>query len=119
MSILNQLMFNDSIFDGFIPSYGTSGSWDLIKTENGHNLNITVAGLSKSDIEIDIEQTTLHVHGKREDESTKYVVNKRFNLENIDVDYDNISAKCEHGVLEIHLPIPDEKLPRKKSVKIS
>jgi HSP20 family protein len=115
--ILNQ-MFNDSIFDGFIPSYGSSNTWELTKTENGHTLNINVPGLAKEDIEIDLEEDTLFVHGKREDGSTKYIVNRRFNLENIDVDYDQITATCEHGVLKIQLPMPAAMVPQKKSIKI-
>jgi HSP20 family protein len=115
--ILNQ-MFNDSIFDGFIPSYGSSNAWELTKTEDGHVLNINVPGLAKEDIEIDLEEDTLFVHGKREDGSTKYIVNRRFNLENIDVDYDQITATCEHGVLKIQLPMPEAMVPQKKSIKI-
>lgn len=118
MGILNQLMFNDSIFNDFIPSYGTSNSWDLTQTENGHVLSINVPGLSKQDIEIDVEDQTMHVHGRREDGSLKFIVNKRFNLSDLEIDYDKVSATCENGVLKINLPTLEDMLPRKKSIKI-
>lgn len=119
MSILSQLMFNDSIFNNFIPSYGTSNSWDISKKETGYELTLNVPGFSKSDIEIEIEGDTLHIQGTKGTEDSKRVVNKRFNLETLEIDYDQITAKCEDGVLSINLPLIEEMQPTKKSIKIS
>lgn len=118
MNFLSQAMFNDSIFDSFVPSYGTHNAWELVKSEDGYVLNIEVPGLSKNEIEIEVEGDSMQVRGKREEGSIKHVVNKRFNLENLSVDYDRVSAICENGILKINLPSPEEALPKKRSIKI-
>jgi len=112
-------MFSDFIFNNNIPSYGTSNSWNIDKNENGYVLTVNVPGFSKDDIGIDIEEDVLHVQGSKGTEDSKKVVNKRFNLETLEIDYDKVTAKCENGELAINLPMLDENISRKKSVKIS
>lgn len=77
-------------------------------------LRITVPGLDKSDITVEVDKTILKVYSNKNDE---FKFEKSFSISN-DVDVQNISAKCDKGLLEITLPKKKhEKTSRSISIK--
>jgi HSP20 family protein len=117
----------DSLFDRFFDRAGgedgTSAVWapqtDLMETDDAFQLRLDVPGMSKNDIEINLQNGTLTVSGERTsertDEGEEYVrverafgtFHRRFSLPDA-VDEKNIKATYESGVLSIHVPKTEE-----------
>lgn len=90
--------------------------------EDKYILDIALPGLSKSDIDINVEEEVLTVSDKREidTESDPSYRLREFNYAGFsksfripeDIDIDNISASFKHGILTITLNKKEEALPR-------
>ncbi|KMT04770.1 hypothetical protein BVRB_7g169490 [Beta vulgaris subsp. vulgaris] len=107
---------------------------DIVSTSNEYIFYIDVPGLSKSDIQVQLEDETILVikaNGKRkrdgEEEGCKYLKLERSVVQKImrkfrlpdDADVSSISAKCENGVLTVTVKkIPPSK-PKTVQVAIS
>ncbi len=97
---------------------------NIAKNENGYTLMLAVPGVSKEDININIEDKKLVIStaAKSKDE-TNYrlrefnydTFSRSFNLPK-DIDTNSISADYESGVLTLTLPMSPESKP--KSIKI-
>src|SRR3954469_6629038 len=102
---------------------------DLVETEDHFVLRADLPGLSEEDGAIEIDERVLTVSGERkaEHETTKegyHRVERAFGkfsraLTLPDgVDAEAVTARFDKGVLEISIPKPEEKKPRKVSIGV-
>ena len=129
-SEMNRL-FN-SAFDA--PS-GASGAalrrWvpamDLVETGDQFLLRADLPGMSEEDIDIELEDGTLTVSGERKSEHEErqegfHRVERSFGAFSRSltlpkgVDADGVSASFDRGVLEVRIPKPEERKPRKITI---
>jgi HSP20 family protein len=122
----------DRLFDAF---FGTerdqSRRWvppvDLVEAEDHFVLKADLPGLSDEDVSIEVQDGTLTISGERraEHESHErgwYRIERSFgsfsrSLTLPDgVDADAISARFENGVLEVSIPKPEERKPRRVEI---
>ncbi len=131
-SEMNRL-FN-SLFD--TPTAGTAGTYrgwipamDLIETESDYVLRADLPGLSEDDVNIEFEDGVLTVSGERkfEHEERKDSYRRverasgsfRRSLTLPDgVDPEAVKATFERGVLEVHVPKPEQRKPRKVAITV-
>ncbi len=127
-SEMNRL-FN-TVFDSPAPG-GNGGAlrrWmpamDLVETEDHFVLRADLPGMSEDDVKIEFEDGTLTVSGERKAEHESknegyYRVERAFGsfsraLTLPDgVDADSIDASFDRGVLEVNIPKPEERKPRR------
>src|SRR3954471_6022357 len=104
-------------------------SMDLVETEDHFVLRADLPGLSEEDVAIEIEERVLTVSGERkaEHETTKegyHRVERAFGKFSRSltlpegVDAEAVTASFDKGVLEISIPKPEEKKPRKVSIDV-
>ena len=117
-------LFDDDVCASktFLTSKGVL--YNLIKKDNGYELEFNIAGYDKSKLDIDVQDKELTVsYEDTEPETNKHYVfksfpnksfKKVFNLTDIDVK--NVKAKHEDGILRIVLPKLKEKISRKIEV---
>jgi HSP20 family protein len=125
----------DSLFDQFFNRSGDEGSsavWapqtDLVETDEDFQLRLDVPGMSKEDIDINLQNNTLTVSGERTsertDEGEDYVrverafgnFHRTFTLPDA-VDHENIEATYEDGVLSINVPKTEESTRRQIEIQ--
>jgi len=126
----------DSLFDRFFDRAGsedgTSAVWapqtDLMETDDAFQLRLDVPGMSKDDIEVNLQNGTLTVSGERTsertDEGEEYVrverafgtFHRTFTLPDA-VDEKNIKATYKNGVLSIHVPKTEESTRRQIEIQ--
>ena len=127
-------LFN-TVFD--TPAQNSAGStlrrWmpamDLVETEDSFVLRADLPGMKEDDVKIEFEDGTLTVSGERKAEhETKnegyYRVERAFgsfsrSLTLPDgVDAEAVSASFDRGVLEVQIPKPEQRKPRKISIGV-
>jgi len=126
----------DSLFDRFFDRTGSdqgrSAVWapqtDLVETDEEFQLRLDVPGMSKEDIDINLQNGTLTVSGERTsertDEGEDYVrverafgtFHRTFTLPEA-VDEQNIEATYEDGVLRISVPKTEESTRRQIEIQ--
>src|SRR3954451_9954272 len=133
-SEMNRL-FN-TVFDA--PSGGAGGGggavlrrWvpamDLVESGDHFVLRADLRGMSEEDIEIELEDGTLTVSGERKAEHEEHDegfhrVERSFGAFSRSltlpkgIDADAVSARFDRGVLEIRIPKPEERMPRRISI---
>src|SRR5215203_191928 len=130
-SEMNRL-FN-TVFDA--PSGAPSGPvmrrWvppmDLVESGDHFVLRADLPGMSEEDVQIELEDGTLTVSGERKDEHEErqegfHRVERSFGAFSRSltlpkgVDADAVAAKFDRGVLEIRIPKPEERKPRRISI---
>ena len=102
---------------------------DLVETDDHFVLKADLPGLSEDDVHIDVEDDVLTVSGERkaehEDKREGYVrVERSYGSfrrsltlpEGIDADA--VQATFENGVLEVRIPKPEERKPRKVAIQV-
>ena len=107
---------------------GTLRRWmpamDLVETGESYVLRADLPGLSEEDIKIELEDGTLTVSGERKAEHESkhegyYRVERAFGTFSRSltlpkgVDGDAVSANFDRGVLEVRIPKPEERKPRR------
>lgn len=108
-------LFNHILNDIHRPiwSYGSDNftyDYNISETDTEYRLDIKVAGLTKSDIDITINDGVMTIFGERSVEDVNYTkqgfsvytVKKQFNLPS-DIDLNKISASVENGILNVYL----------------
>jgi len=118
------------------PSNGNGGTlrrWmpamDLVETGDHFVLRADLPGLSEEDVNIEIEERVLTVSGERksEHETTKegyHRVERAFGKFSRSltlpegIDPEAVSASFDKGVLEVSIPKPEERKPRKISIGV-
>jgi HSP20 family protein len=130
-SEMNRL-FN-TVFDA--PSSGASGAvlrrWvpamDLVESEDHFVMRADLPGMSEQDIEIELEEGTLTVSGERKAEHEEreegfHRVERSFGSFSRSltlpkgIDADAVSASFDRGVLEIRIPKPEARKPRRIAI---
>jgi HSP20 family protein len=104
-------------------------SMDLVETDEHFVLRADLPGLTEADVSIELEDNVLTVSGERkaEHEDKKegfYRMERSFgqfrrSLTLPDgVDADGIAATFDKGVLEVRIPKPEERKPRKVAIQV-
>ena len=102
---------------------------DLVETEDHFVLRADLPGLSEEDVSIELEDSVLTVAGERktEHEDKKegfYRMERSFGQFRRSltlpegVDADGITASFDKGVLEVRIPKPEERKPRKVAISV-
>jgi HSP20 family protein len=124
----------DRLFDAFFGNRGEqqSRSWvpaiDLVEAEEHFVLKADLPGLGEDDVSIEVEDGTLRISGERkaQHESSErgwYRIERSYgsfsrSLTLPDgVDAEGISANFDRGVLEVRIPKPEERKPRRVEIK--
>jgi HSP20 family protein len=125
-------LFN-AAFEG--PGGGNGGArrWtpamDLLETEDEFVLRADLPGLSESDVNIELEDNVLTVSGERKAEHEErgegfhriersYGAFRRSLTLPEGVDPEGVSASFDKGVLEVHIPKPEERKPRRVAIQV-
>ena len=126
------------LFNTFFDTPTTSGnggarrwipSMDLVETESHYVLRADLPGLGEDDVAIELEDTVLTVSGERKSEHEEkkegfHRVERSFgtfrrSLTLPDgVDADAIAATFDRGVLEVRVPKPELRKPRKVAIQV-
>jgi HSP20 family protein len=124
-----------TVFDSPSPSGNgnTLRRWmpamDLVETDDHFVLRADLPGLGEGDVNIEVEDNVLTVSGERktEHETTKegyHRVERAFGSFSRSltlpegVDADAVTAGFDRGVLEIRIPKPEQRKPRKISIGV-
>jgi HSP20 family protein len=127
-------LFN-TFFD--TPSTGNGGNtprrWipamDLVETDEHFVLKADLPGLAEEDVNLEVEDNVLTVSGERkaehEDKREGYVrVERSYGAFRRSltlpegVDPEGVSARFDKGVLEVHIPKPEERKPRRVAIQV-
>jgi HSP20 family protein len=112
---------------------GTFRRWtpamDLVETDNAFVLKADLPGLSEEDVKIEVEDNVLSVSGERkasheESKQGYYRVERSYGAFSRSltlpegVEADSINATFDRGVLEVRVPKPEERKPRKVEISV-
>ena len=109
----------DRIFSDIGEQYSSTMS-RRTATETGDDItiNLTVPGYGKKDIDIDVIGDKLTIAGKENTDRNLSGFSKTYRISNDSIDVNNISAKCENGLLVVTVPkIIPEVISRKIKIK--
>ena len=126
-------LFN-SVFDTPVPN-GTASArrWipamDLVETDDDFVLRADLPGLSEGDVNIELEDNVLTVSGERKSEHEErkegyYRVERASGSFSRSltlpegVNPEGIKASFDRGVLEVRIPKPEERKPRKVAISV-
>jgi HSP20 family protein len=125
----------DRLFDSFFgQSDRGARRWvppmDLVEADDHFVLKADLPGLTDGDVAIEVQDGTLRISGERKDEHEQrergwYRVERSFgsfsrSLTLPDgVDPDGIKAEFHDGVLEVRIPKPEERKPRRIAISSS
>ncbi|PZS08422.1 MAG: hypothetical protein DLM64_12530 [Solirubrobacterales bacterium] len=134
-SEMNRL-FNNYFDTPAAPGNGGAGAlrrWmpamDLVETEEEFVLRADLPGLSESDVNIELEDNVLTVSGERKAEH-KERKEGYYRVERASgsfartltlpdgVDADAVNASFDRGVLEVRIPKPEQRKPRKVAISV-
>jgi HSP20 family protein len=129
-SLQNEMnrLFN-TVFDTPLPGNGqTMRRWmpamDLVESGDHFVLRADLPGMGEEDIKIEVEEGTLTISGERKakheaNEEGYYRVERAFGSFSRSltlpkgVDAEAVSASFDRGVLEVRIPKPEERKPRR------
>ena len=130
-SLQNEMnrLFN-TVFEAPVPGNGGSTmrrwvpSMDLVETDEHFVLRADLPGMSEEDIKIEFEDGTLTVSGERKAEHESksegyYRVERAFGSFSRSltlpqgIDPEAVTASFDRGVLEVRIPKPEERKPRR------
>jgi HSP20 family protein len=121
----------DRVFDAFFGQTDQGRRWvppmDLVEADDHFVLKADLPGLAESDVNLEVQDGTLTISGERKAEHEQrekgwYRIERSFgsfsrSLTLPDgVDPDRIEASFSHGVLEVRIPKPEERKPRRISI---
>lgn len=98
---------------------------DICQEDGKVLLRVEMPGVSKDEVDVQMENDTLTIRGEREiPESASYLVRERrvapfertYTVDD-SIDRDNIEAHMEHGVLTLTLHLREQVKPRKIEIK--
>jgi HSP20 family protein len=128
-SEMNRL-FN-TVFDGPTPNATTMRRWmpamDLLESGDDFVLKADLPGMSEEDVSIELEDSTLTISGERKAEHQAegegyYRVERSTGSFSRSltlpkgVDAEAVTARFDRGVLEVRIPKPAERKPRRISI---
>jgi HSP20 family protein len=121
----------DHVFDAFFGQTDQGRRWvppmDLVEADDNFVLKADLPGLSEGDVNIELQDGTLTISGERKAEHEQrekgwYRIERSFGSFNRSltlpdgVDADAISAQFDRGVLEVRIPKPEERKPRRVEI---
>ena len=121
----------DRVFDAFFGQTDQSRRWvppmDLVEAEDHFVLKADLPGLGEGDVNIELQDGTLTISGERRAEHEQhergwYRIERAFGSFNRSltlpdgIDPERIEASFSHGVLEVRIPKPEERKPRRISI---
>jgi HSP20 family protein len=121
----------DRVFDAFFGQSDQVRRWvppmDLVEAEDHFLLKADLPGLSEEDVNIEVQDGTLAISGERKAEHEQrekgwYRIERSFGSFNRSltlpdgIDPDRIEASFSHGVLEVRIPKPEERKPRRIAI---
>ena len=121
----------DRVFDAFFGQTDQGRRWvppmDLVEAEDHFVLKADLPGLAESDVNLEVQDGTLTISGERKAEHEQrekgwYRIERSFGSFNRSltlpdgVDPDRIEASFNNGVLEVRIPKPEERKPRRISI---
>jgi HSP20 family protein len=124
----------DRVFDAFFGQTDQGRRWvppmDLVEVEDHFVLKADLPGLTEGDVNIEVQDGTLTISGERKAEHEQrekgwYRIERSFGSFNRSltlpdgVDPGRIEASFNHGVLEVRIPKPEERKPRRISISSS
>jgi HSP20 family protein len=124
----------DRVFDAFFGQTDQARRWvppmDLVEAEDHFVLKADLPGLGEGDVNIEVQDGTLTISGERKAEHEQrekgwYRIERAFGAFNRSltlpdgVDPDRIAASFSDGVLELRIPKPEERKPRRISISSS
>jgi HSP20 family protein len=133
-SEMNRLF--SGLFEAPVPGNGTGGvrrwipAMDLVETDEQFVLRADLPGLSENDVNVELEHDVLTVSGERKSEHEErkegyYRVERASGAFSRSltlpegVDPEGIKANFDHGVLEVRIPKPEERKPRKVAISVA
>jgi HSP20 family protein len=118
----------------FEPSAGAvmrrwSPAMDLVETEDNYVLRADLPGVSEGDVKIELDDNVLTISGERksahkEAKEGYYRVERAYGSFSRTltlpegVDADSISASFDRGVLEVNVPKPEQRKPRRVEIAV-
>src|SRR5215212_1316365 len=124
----------DRVFDAFFGQTDQARRWvppvDLVEAEDHFVLKADLPGLTEGDVSIEVQDGTLTISGERKAEHEQrekgwYRIERSFGRFNRSltlpegVDADRIQAAFDHGVLEVRIPKPEQRKPRRIEISAS
>ena len=124
------------LFNSFFEPHGGgavmrrwSPAMDVVETEDQYVLRADLPGVSEGDVKIELDENVLTISGERKSahKETKegyYRVERAFGSFSRmltlpeGVDADSISANFDRGVLEVKIPKPEQRKPRKVEISV-
>jgi HSP20 family protein len=97
----------------FRGSTGAGGSTDVLSSDDGWKVRIAVPGVAPEQVEVTAAEGMLHVRVNdvgADNSVTRY--DRRLRVPDM-VDAERITASCQHGLLEITLPLKEQVKPRR------
>jgi HSP20 family protein len=127
-------LFNN-LFDAPLPNGGSTGArrWlppmDLVETDDDFVLRADLPGLAENDVNIELEDNVLTISGERKAEHEEkqegyYRVERASGAFSRSltlpegVNPEAIKASFNKGVLEVRIPKPEERKPRKVAISV-
>jgi HSP20 family protein len=125
----------DTLFDVPVRGNGIAASprWippmDLVETADEFVLRADLPGLAENDVNIEVEENVLTISGERKAEHEHrsegyYRVERAAGAFSRSltlpegIDPDSVRASFERGVLEVRIPKPEERKPRRVSIAV-
>ena len=124
----------DRVFDAFFGQTEQGRRWvppmDLVEADDHFVLKADLPGLAEGDVNIEVQDNTLTISGERTAEHEQhergfYRIERAFGSFNRSltlpdgVDPDRIEASFSHGVLEVRIPKPEARKPRRIAISAS
>jgi HSP20 family protein len=121
----------DRVFDAFFGQSDQGRRWvppmDLVEAEDHFVLKADLPGLAEADVNIEVQDGTLTISGERKAEHEQrekgwYRIERSFGTFSRSltlpdgVDPNRIAASFRDGVLEVRIPKPEERKPRRISI---
>jgi HSP20 family protein len=124
----------DLAFDNFLSENFKGNAWqpntDIVETEKSFELELDLAGLSKDDVKINLENGLLSISGERKSElesvekgfkkiERKYGSFSRYFTLPKSVDTESITANFKNGVLKISILKKEEAKPKQIEISVN
>jgi HSP20 family protein len=127
-SLLEDVFGNDGLLNRGLKPPVKQPAVNIIKTPVAYSLEMLVPGIDKELIHLEIKNNILKIaydHKEQIDEDlqmiksefTVHSFERSFTLDN-KMDVEMISAKYEHGILKINIPLKKEEQPKELKISI-
>ncbi len=128
--------FLDEIFQPFPANWGKDDfekNWsvpvNIHETSDGFHLEISVPGIKKDDIKLNVEKDTLNILFERQEEETRQdykTIRREFKVNSFKrsfslsekLDGENVKAKYDNGILTVYVPKKAEVKTEPKQITI-